>query len=236
MANALGGVIFLGVTAERDGSWDRALRPGRGRGDSDAPSRIEPHCPAPELQILRVESEQSGSVGYNLLVVPPSAWRPHAVRVGDSLRYPRRDGPRIRYLFETEVADAYRSRFAAEVSQGVRLAAVNVDGVERLDETGRLWLTAFFRPRESVPLGKGRWSGEVGKGPPDTLDRPRCRCKGDSCGGYFRRNRLVDRCPRVCVYAGPEGGFGTTTTSSCFRLAMPPPSVEIGSTRSSWIR
>lgn len=102
-------------------------------------------APVPDLNIVRIQSEQHGD-GYNLLVVPRSAWRPHAVRVGSSLRYPRRDGPRIRYLSETEVADAYRSRFAAEASQSKRLAEVHAEGVERLDVSERLWLTASLVP------------------------------------------------------------------------------------------
>lgn len=146
LANSVGGVIFLGVRAEGGIAVERtpvAL---------DESEEIRMHqiiadlvAPAPEVDIVRVESSEAGR-GFYLLAVPPSPWRPHAVRVNDGLRYPRRDGPRIRHLSETEVADLYRSRFTAEATQRQRLDQIHSEGLEHVAAAESLWLTVCLVP------------------------------------------------------------------------------------------
>ncbi|HEU4542439.1 MAG TPA: hypothetical protein VFR23_15030 [Jiangellaceae bacterium] len=54
----------------------------------------------------------------------------------NSLRYPKRDGSGIRWLSESEVADAYRDRFATAREQVERLATIRSEGESALPEFG----------------------------------------------------------------------------------------------------
>jgi hypothetical protein len=133
LANAVGGVLVLGVRDEDAVAVE--LTPV---GLSDAEelrmrqivaANVAPH---PRVAIHRVPSAAEPSKGWYLIEVPPSPWAPHAVRVGDGLRYPRRDGSGIRWLSESEVADAYRNRFESARDQVARLEEVRRQGEEAL--------------------------------------------------------------------------------------------------------
>lgn len=146
LANSVGGVIFLGVRAEGGVAVERTPITLDEREEIRMRQIIaDLVAPAPEVDIVRVESSEAGR-GFYLLAVPPSPWRPHAVRVNDGLRYPRRDGPRIRYLSETEVADLYRSRFTAEATQRQRLDQIHLEGLEHIAAAESLWLTVCLVP------------------------------------------------------------------------------------------
>jgi hypothetical protein len=92
---------------------------------------------APHAAFETIRLEATGGRGFYVLVAPPSPLRPHAVRVGNSLRYPRRDGPRKRYMSETEVAAMYRDRFRDERQQIDRLAQITGETYNRLVQAGR---------------------------------------------------------------------------------------------------
>jgi len=147
LANSLGGVIFLGIREE--GGIAIELTPvSLDEGEEIRMRQILASlvAPAPQIDILRVESRDDPARGYYLLAVPVSPWRPHAVRINTALRYPHRDGPHIRYLSETEVADAYRSRFTAEADQAQRLTQIHSEGLERVSTDHQLWLTVALVP------------------------------------------------------------------------------------------
>jgi hypothetical protein len=127
MANDRGGVIVLGVE-DKDGmafavpgvnlSEGEALRMKQSAAELSAP-HVAWWDPLPV--------ERTRGEGFYLLVVPPSANRPHAVRVGPGLRYPRRDGAHTRYLSESEVADMYRDRFRGAGAQVRRLGEMGLE-------------------------------------------------------------------------------------------------------------
>ncbi len=129
LANAAGGVIFLRVHEEGGVAVERTPVLLDEREEIRMRQVIASlAAPSPEVEIARVEAKNAGR-GYYLLAIPASPWKPHGVRVNEGLRYPRRDGPHMRYLSETEIAEAYRSRFTAEASQRRRLDQVHSEGI-----------------------------------------------------------------------------------------------------------
>jgi hypothetical protein len=91
-----------------------------------------PRC---EFNIHRIEA--SAGHGFYVLEVERSVEAPHAVRVGNALRYPRRDGASTRWLSESEVADAYRNRFRAAAARVAVLDTVESEGLDGLSGIGR---------------------------------------------------------------------------------------------------
>jgi hypothetical protein len=130
MANDRGGVIVIGIRDEDDVAVELTPVPLAsaevGRMRSIGADNLAPYA---AFYIAPVESLDHPGQGYYLVVVPPSSDRPHAVRKGIDLRYPRRHGPSKRWLSESEVADAYRDRFT-------RVGA-DVDRVYDVLEQGR---------------------------------------------------------------------------------------------------
>jgi hypothetical protein len=106
-------------------------------------------APRVAVQIYRVDGFAGGE-GFFVIEVPRSADAPHAVRVNNALRYPKRDGARVRWLAENEVADAYRNRFTAARAQIERLGEVHSDGIAGLSRYGwaedTAWLTIAVVP------------------------------------------------------------------------------------------
>lgn len=122
-------------------------------------SSVFPH---PVVHIRRIPA--GATQGVYAIYVPPSRLAPHAVRRGDSLRYPVRDGSGTRYLSESDLADRYRARFAGALQQTDRLREVHAEGCTPLsvhppDETFRAgsWLLVSLVPATvgDVTLGVG---------------------------------------------------------------------------------
>jgi hypothetical protein len=88
--------------------------------------------------------------GYCLLIVPPSALRPHAVRKDHDLRYPRRHGTTKRWLSEPEVADAYRDRYSLAFDQAERVSGVLDAGLDAMELDGGAFIAVGM-----VPTGQG---------------------------------------------------------------------------------
>ena len=147
LANSLGGLLLIGV--QENGTGNAAqLSPVAVTGQENVRIRqiVATYvAPIPQFEIFQVPSVNAPSNSYLLLVVAPSAYRPHAVRVNDALRYPVRDGPRIRYLTESEVADMYRGRFLTGDNQVARLDQVEKDGLDNLAPASS-WLTLSIVP------------------------------------------------------------------------------------------
>lgn len=151
MANMRGGVIVLGVHAD-EGRAARLTPLGLDEAEELRMRQLlaSSVAPVPTCEICRVMSEGNPDVGYYLLVVARTAAAPHAVVRDKWLGYPRRSGASIRWLHESEVADAYRSRFAGEQAQLERLTRVHTDGQKGLsEETG--WIAVSLVP--NVPGG-----------------------------------------------------------------------------------
>src|SRR5207249_203747 len=101
--------------------------------------------PAPRFSIRPAEAANEGE-GYFMLDIPRSPVAPHAVRVNQNLRYPRRYGTTTAYMSESEVADAYRNRFAAAAGQVERVRTIHGDGIARLDLEEVVWGTVALVP------------------------------------------------------------------------------------------
>jgi hypothetical protein len=153
LRNHRGGVIVLGV-GEKD-----AVANGYPEVDlSDAEERrmrqvvASGTVPHAAFEIRRVPG-MSATRGFYLLIAEPSLQRPHALLIGDDLRYPRRDGTTTRYLSEAEVADLYRDRFRGERQQIDRLQQVADEveaSIEKVDPLA--WLTFTLIPHSSSPV------------------------------------------------------------------------------------
>lgn len=120
-ANAGGGLLAVGV--DEDDATASALAPVEDTETDEGlrvrqvvASRIDP---LPLLHVRRVVVD--GGLVW-LVSVSPSHRAPHAVTLGDSLRYVVRDGPRKRALSEAEVADRYARRFAGVAERRQSLA------------------------------------------------------------------------------------------------------------------
>lgn len=133
LANAVGGVLVLGIRDENGEAAELTTVEVSDEAELRMRQVVASMVfPAPEWRIHRIPA--MGGRGYYLLEVPPSPLAPHAVRISESLRYPKRDGARTRHLTESEVADAYRNRFTLAASQVARIEQVVAEGRERLVE------------------------------------------------------------------------------------------------------
>lgn len=129
-ANHRGGVIVIGIEDQDDAAC--ALSPveivngEEARVRQTAAGNIFPYLP---IEIHAIACDSCPAKGFLVLVVPSSPLRPHAVRKGIDLRYPRRDGTTTRWLSEAEIADQYRSRFRAIADQTTKLSSVVEQGM-----------------------------------------------------------------------------------------------------------
>lgn len=160
LANTVGGVLVLGVRDEEAVAVE--LTPvemsdaEEVRMQQVAASNVAPHA---AFAIHRVPTAADPTLGYYLIEVPRSPQAPHAVRVGTGLRYPRRSGAGIRWLAESEVADAYRDRFFAAREQVARLASIRREGQEGLPALrNSAWLSMALVPNQlgSMQLTQAR--------------------------------------------------------------------------------
>jgi hypothetical protein len=157
MANHRGGLIVIGVREENEVALE--LTPVDLDGGEElrvrqsAADNIVPHL---VFDVRAVGSESDSSSGYYLLIVPPSALRPHAVRSGISLRFPVRDGTRKRWLNEPELADAYRDRYRLATDQAKRVTHLLNDGLAMMDPDASAFLAVAM-----VPTGIGTMTVDV---------------------------------------------------------------------------
>jgi hypothetical protein len=177
MWNDQGGVILLGVSDDY-GAAAGAPEVDLSEGEAMRMQQIVVSNTAPygDVTIRRIPGRADGR-GFYLLIAPPSPYRPHAVRVNNDLRYPRRYGPMTRYLSELEVADLYRSRFRGEREQIDRLRQIGDEPLLNIDTSDMPWVVAAAVPNTSGSLqisGEGRtaiqqWcSQDFGDGFPDS--------------------------------------------------------------------
>ncbi|MGH2878676.1 MAG: AlbA family DNA-binding domain-containing protein [Solirubrobacteraceae bacterium] len=132
-ANDRGGVIVIGMQEGKELATECRPVPLDSK-ECDrmlaiAAERVVPYAP---FEPRTIPCDGDGTRGYYLLLVPPSPDRPHAVRNGKDLRYPRRNGTQKRWLAESEIADAYRDRFTRASGEVARVDRVIEEGVARL--------------------------------------------------------------------------------------------------------
>jgi hypothetical protein len=133
MANN-GGVLLYGV-GEDENHRPTVLRPFKLAGTRERVDQIawasisEP----PVIEIYPIPTEKDPSIGYLVVVVPPSPRAPHMVTAGGDNRYYGRGATGNVQLPEREVARLYeRRQRQAEVSRSTRL---EVDPKVMLDQT-----------------------------------------------------------------------------------------------------
>jgi hypothetical protein len=114
MANTAGGLIILGM--DEDDQARATATPGVALSDAEhnrmcliVAAQV---APLPVFHILPKEDPARPGTGFYLIAVPRSPSAPHAVRINDGFRFPRRNGRTTTYLSEPQLADAYRQRFA----------------------------------------------------------------------------------------------------------------------------
>lgn len=136
LANGRGGVLVLGVADNRGIptkvlGLQADLEATEGRIRQVLASSVEPYLEVETVPIRGSSAEPT----CLLIVVPRSSRRPHSVRPTtdtEALKYARRGGPHTEWLSESQVADAYRDRFA--------LAQDQVDRLEQVAAAARSWL------------------------------------------------------------------------------------------------
>lgn len=212
LLNTVGGALILGV-AEDDGA--AASAPGVTLSDAEElrMRQILAGNLAPRALVSIHHVEERPGHGFYVIEVPRSADAPHAVRVGDGLRYPRRDGNGIRWLSETEVADAYSNRFAGARAQIDRLDAVHTEGTDALrrfgeGDTGVMIMSLVpdlpgeLTLQRGVPETIGSWIRD--KDHPFTDDQSQIEYYSPRASTAFRRVVVAQGVPDT---GRPDGGY-----------------------------
>jgi hypothetical protein len=146
LANARGGALILGVDEKNRvavGLTPVQLSDNRERTMHQWVA--EKVVPAAAFTVHRVESE-TPDMGYYIVGVPRSNNRPHAVRQSDQdLRWPIRRGTLTHFMSESELAGAYRDRFAAAELSMDRLARTRRLGLSLLNPEAA-WIAVSLVP------------------------------------------------------------------------------------------
>jgi hypothetical protein len=154
-ANHQGGLIVIGVTDA--GGVATGLTPWTVTESAELRIReivTERVVPYIDISLQRVEA-QGATGSFLLIAVPGSSDAPHAVRVGNKLQYPVRDGRRTRFMSEAEIANNYRRRFFELEGRNQRVEEVKRGGTRHLpldEEHGLPWLTVTLVPLRPVNL------------------------------------------------------------------------------------
>jgi hypothetical protein len=147
LRNHRGGAILLGI-GEKDAVADGCPEVDLSDAEERRMRQVVAAGTAPHaaFEIRAIPGGKAGR-GFYLLSAEPSPHRPHAVVVGDGLRYPRRDGTTTRYLTEAEVADMYRDRFRGERQQVERLHRIAEEMLQMLETPEDVvWLVVSLVP------------------------------------------------------------------------------------------
>ncbi|BCJ61552.1 AlbA family DNA-binding domain-containing protein [Micromonospora endophytica] len=140
LANATGGILILGMDEDEQGR----ARHDNGVDISDDERRRlrQTVCgniqPTPTFDVIPIEDPDRPGTGFLIIWVARSATAPHAyVNQNKSLLYPKRVGTETIWLSESEVAEAYRARFAGFADRIEEAARIEANFVDRLapDET-----------------------------------------------------------------------------------------------------
>jgi hypothetical protein len=152
LANAGGGVIFVGVDEDRLGvaealvdvdSDDAEFR----RVTETITARIHPF---PSFRLRSLVDAEGVSRQY-MIIVYGSPGTPHATtRTDGTVRsYPIRAGTLTRYLREPEVAAAYSARAIRAAQLSERLDHVWNEGVDRVPKADEAWLAVASAPAQA---------------------------------------------------------------------------------------
>jgi hypothetical protein len=165
MANAIGGVIVVGIREEDTRAVELTpLQRNEQREDRTEIFQAVAESVGPPLTLDAQQVEADDGGYFLVLTVARSELAPHAFRRPGTqdLRYPVREGTRTRYLAEPELADRYRDRFRRAAALLDRLEQVRTEGEEVLQRSDdpQGWLCLAL-----VPEASGRFDVEVGSPP-----------------------------------------------------------------------
>lgn len=130
-ANSGGGVVVIGIDETNGVAVGVSLVTFP--AEADLERRLEDAVankvfPKPSFRVYRRCAVDEQTKGFVVVVVPPSALGPHAVREGEQLRYLVREQRKNRSLAEYEVAQRYRERFSSANASEARLDSVMASG------------------------------------------------------------------------------------------------------------
>jgi hypothetical protein len=146
LANTAGGAIVLGIGEDDHARASTATGVELSDDEERRMRQVVASlvAPVPTFDIFPVADTTTS--GFYVLAVTRSAGAPHAVIVGEGLRYPKRNGATTRYLSEPEVAEAYRLRLAGLGAQENRLDDVWRTGTGHLDIQEVVWVGVALVP------------------------------------------------------------------------------------------
>ncbi|MER5996425.1 AlbA family DNA-binding domain-containing protein [Streptomyces viridosporus] len=148
LANTSGGVLVLGIAEDNQARATAAPEVALDNAEQDRIRQIVSELvhPTPVIDVIPVDNPQRPGHGFLLIAVPRSPMAPHAVKVDKGLRYPRRYGTTTTYLAESQVAAAYRERFAGFQDRFEDLAKLEGQLLDRLDVSDQTFVAVTLVP------------------------------------------------------------------------------------------
>ena len=156
MANGPGGAVFLGIDDDDGAAVKVTPVPFSEKVELGIRQAVIARtAPAPQFVMHRIPT--GSDEGVYLIAVQASTYAPHAVRSGVRLSYPKRSGAHTRWLAESEVADAYRSRYLTAGERQKRLDVLDANAHGLLTPE-RVWLSTSIVPAVTGSFMIGRRS------------------------------------------------------------------------------
>lgn len=150
MANTAGGLILIGVDEDEHAQASSLV------GVPVSDDAVQWICqtlagglsPLPPFEVIPVaDPNRDDGTGVLAVAIGHSPLRPHAVRVNEGWRWPKRNGPTITYLAEPEVAETYLNRFWRLQGRAGAVAEQEESLLHRLAHDGRTtWLVVTLVP------------------------------------------------------------------------------------------
>lgn len=149
MANTQGGLIIVGAKEDNDAQLTDL--PGVALSEKEhirLLSLIGDHVhPYAEFEVLSVPDPGRDGIGCYVIAVHRSPRFPHGVLINKGYRWPRRIGHTTTHMSESEVANAYRARFALAHDQLGRINEIEKTTRDRCSTGPRgSWVVVSFVP------------------------------------------------------------------------------------------
>ncbi|YCH06361.1 AlbA family DNA-binding domain-containing protein [Arthrobacter sp. alpha11c] len=165
MVNAGGGIIVYGVAEDATSSAAETVTPVVDWSDSVqtkllgwAYSLIQP--PVHGLEFKPLMEDGATETQVVVLQIPASFETPHFVITDDTIRAPRRYGPRTVFMSERDIEQAYRLRFEDRRNHERSLTELVDRVLLGANQSNKAWLAAAARPVNPRPSYAGRVSEE----------------------------------------------------------------------------
>jgi len=143
-----GGCLVYGV-GEDDNCQPRLLAPFRLANAAERIDQVAQHSisPHPRINFIPLRCADDPALGYLIALIPPSAWAPHQVTVGDDRRFYGRCDTGNRRLSEAEVERLYERRQRQNVDREELLAnCIRASPIGQPTPGEQGFLQAFVQP------------------------------------------------------------------------------------------